>query len=229
MSYILEALTRSEQEHQRGAVPDLRTVHTALEIESRRDLRWAYIAGGALLSAAVTFGVWLHVRTPEAPLQAAPVTAQPPPKAQLDEPAVMAPAIASPAALPTPASVAPVTAISAEKLSERPPAPRVAAAAPPAANTATSAAEAPRQTQTGQRSDHGPVNAGALPSALQREVPKISISGYSHSADWEDRMAVINDRAVREGDEIAGGLKVEEIAPNGVVFSYKGYRFRGSY
>ena len=38
----------------------------------------------------------------------------------------------------------------------------------------------------------------------------------------------INNSMLREGASIAPGLKLDEITPDGMVFSYKGYRFKRS-
>ena len=39
-------------------------------------------------------------------------------------------------------------------------------------------------------------------------------------------MVMIDDKLVREGDEVAPGIRVERILADGAEFSYKGYRFR---
>ena len=41
-------------------------------------------------------------------------------------------------------------------------------------------------------------------------------------------MVGINDRLVQEGQYLADGLKLEQITPDGLIFSYKSYRFRKS-
>jgi general secretion pathway protein B len=65
-----------------------------------------------------------------------------------------------------------------------------------------------------------------LPPALQSEARKIAVAGFAQASDAEERMAIINDRALREGDEVTTGLRVERIADDGVIFNLKGYRFR---
>jgi general secretion pathway protein B len=39
-------------------------------------------------------------------------------------------------------------------------------------------------------------------------------------------MAMIDDKLLHEGDEVAPGLRLEKILADGAQFSYKGYRFR---
>lgn len=65
-----------------------------------------------------------------------------------------------------------------------------------------------------------------LPAAMQQEIPAMSFPVHTYSSTPTERIVGINDRLLQEGDYVAPGLKVEEIAPDGVVFSYKSYRFR---
>jgi general secretion pathway protein B len=47
-----------------------------------------------------------------------------------------------------------------------------------------------------------------------------------YSAKTADRFVSINDRALHEGDELSPGVKLEKITFDGMILSYKGYRFR---
>ncbi len=53
----------------------------------------------------------------------------------------------------------------------------------------------------------------------------MAIAGYIHD-DQEGSMAMINDKLVREGEEISPGLRLEKILADGAIFVYKGRRFR---
>lgn len=44
-------------------------------------------------------------------------------------------------------------------------------------------------------------------------------------ANPRNRLVDINDRLLREGMTVAPGLTLEQITPDGMIFSYKGYRF----
>jgi general secretion pathway protein B len=65
-----------------------------------------------------------------------------------------------------------------------------------------------------------------LPQAIQQEIPAMSIPLHTYSSTPGERIVGINDRLLQEGDYLAPGLKLEQIAPDGVVFSYKNYLFR---
>jgi general secretion pathway protein B len=65
-----------------------------------------------------------------------------------------------------------------------------------------------------------------LPAAIRHEIPAMSIPVHTYSDTPTERIVGINDRLLREGEYLAPGLKLELIAPDGVVFSYKRYLFR---
>lgn len=65
-----------------------------------------------------------------------------------------------------------------------------------------------------------------LPPEVRRNLPKLDIAGYVYSADAAGRVVSINERSFREGDELIAGLKLERIARDYVLFSFRGYRFR---
>jgi general secretion pathway protein B len=65
-----------------------------------------------------------------------------------------------------------------------------------------------------------------LPPEVRRDIPKLSATGYVYSADTGVRIVNVNERSLQEGDELMAGLKLEQIAPDHVLFSFRGYRFR---
>ena len=332
MSYILDALTRAEQERQCGTVPDLRTVHAPLQAEPMRDTRWFYLAAAALASVAVVSAAWMYTRKPAKPDQPAQPVARQQREANAVERGNMASPINPAAGLAAPAPDRLVTVTPQQRITENVPAPQPRAVTPdeeqrmlsrkppPAPDTkrsptdslipsenvlgtvvlpsplppgeglgvrnkgtesegrfmgrgpapqrravtlgerqrkvprrstpaadARSSPDAPRgapqpapvasapavasrqQTLPTPPSDQRVFSVNELPASLQRELPPISISGFARSSDPKDRMVIINERVIQEGEELAPGLKVEEIVPNGVTFSYKGYRFRSVY
>jgi general secretion pathway protein B len=65
-----------------------------------------------------------------------------------------------------------------------------------------------------------------LPPAIRKDLPNLSFSMVVHAPRPADRMISINGRMMREGQEISPGLKLEEITPNGAIFTFQGRRFR---
>lgn len=60
MSYILDALKKSEQERSRGAIPDIKTVHKPRQVEYHKPSRWPYILLVVLLISAGGLGFWIY-------------------------------------------------------------------------------------------------------------------------------------------------------------------------
>jgi general secretion pathway protein B len=66
-----------------------------------------------------------------------------------------------------------------------------------------------------------------LPSSIKKSLPRISVAGYSFADDGAMRMVVINDRILREGEEVSAGVTLERIDGDGkLTLNYKGFRFR---
>lgn len=68
-----------------------------------------------------------------------------------------------------------------------------------------------------------------LPANVRQELPAISLGGYIYSANVAERSILINGKLLREGDQLAPGLRLEQMRPDGVVFGYKEQRFRMRY
>ena len=70
--------------------------------------------------------------------------------------------------------------------------------------------------------DTDQVEPGAEPL---KGLPKLTISGYIND-EQGGRLAIINDRLVREGEEVSPGLRLEKVIDDSAVFNYRGHRFR---
>lgn len=66
----------------------------------------------------------------------------------------------------------------------------------------------------------------SLPIEIQKEIPALKLSFLVFSDKPQDRMVSINGEMKREGQEVAPGLKLEQITPEGAIFSYKNHRFQ---
>lgn len=268
MSYILEALKKSEYARQQGRVPDLATLPVA---EAPPDLPFAadrlpLLAGGALLLAVAVTGWWRPWQSPppEATVApaASPVAAMPAAVVRA-APAVAAQVAAPPVEPPAAATIAPaVQALVAAPPPSAPaaqpqPQPAIAPAAEPLPAPAQVAlpvqpAPAPRTVLPAQ--DPTPIAARPLPAApppaqpapaaalpappnrvlafyelpptVRERIPPLSVSGFSYAEQPDLRMAVINDKVLRQGESAAPGITLERIASDGVVLSFSGYRFR---
>jgi general secretion pathway protein B len=65
--------------------------------------------------------------------------------------------------------------------------------------------------------------SGPAPSGT--EFPVLTVAGFIKDESAAG-MVIVNDRLVHEGDEISPGLRLEKILPDGLVFDFKGRRFK---
>ncbi|PIG26937.1 general secretion pathway protein B [Janthinobacterium sp. 35] len=229
MSYILEALKKSQAERQLGELPSIHApqvqLHDGAASASARRMPVWLALGGLTVAVAAALLLWQPWQADAAAPAAAAVV-----------PAVLAQAV--PAPLPV---TAPPAAVS--------PAP-VAASVPPAATAApvhhARPVAEPKQETPGQAVSP-PVAAPApavpptpaaeesvpgmrdLPEPIQRQIPAIAIGGYIYSKNPADRLLLIDKVLRHEGEELAPGLVLEKLQPKAAIFSFKGYRYRVPY
>jgi general secretion pathway protein B len=260
VSYILEALRKSEQQRQRGVAPSLLAVPATFEADAQPPFLKYGLTAAALIGAGVAIG-WLQpwqqaqrlsAMEPAAVQAAMPRQSLPAPLPVLPETtakSVQERPVLEPLAAVKPAPAAEVVAVmrQASRLPARPSAqtrqlplkPAAAipkeAAAPAREITAAPAQQSPVAPVQEQSAGAAPADAAQeqsvismaeLPLAIQQEIPAMSIPLHTYSSTPRERIVGINDRLLQEGDYLAPGLKLEHIAPDGVVFSYKNYLFR---
>lgn len=249
MSYILDALKRAEAE--RSGAGQARTALPAsfTPAPAGHSVRVPLLATSGLLVAAVigviTFSMLRPVSAPSMPLSATPAaTSSTTASTTLTTPTAASPS-SSPATLSSPSPAATNETLSAalapepEPASTSIPAPAAVIIPPPLATART-----PERTpSTRARTENDERQASArkaatspalgtlrdLPADLQREIPPLAVGGFLYSSNPADRSVLINKRLRREGDEIVPGLVLEALQPNGMVFNYRGHRYRSTY
>lgn len=155
-------------------------------------------------------------------LQTAPGTAPAtvPAASAAPAPAVVVPAMtpaapAPPAASPLAAGPAPVVlpaVVAAPPVAAVPAAGPGQALAAPAASVAATPASDPV------------IRWATLPEAIRRSLPALSWSGGVYADQPAQRLVVVNGQVAREGDELAAGLRLEQIRPKSVVVRWRGQR-----
>lgn len=65
-----------------------------------------------------------------------------------------------------------------------------------------------------------------LPENLRSQLPQFHFAGHTYSEDPAQRMIIINNTISREGDKIDLNTRLVEITWEGVVIDYKGIKFR---
>jgi general secretion pathway protein B len=213
MSYILDALRKSDQQRQRGTAPTLQTAHMGTQAHKRPVVLVYGALGTILIGAGIAIG-WLHPWQSEQPA-AAIGAARTLESASRGNAPLPANSVLTPSAPPT------MTANTQPRRTSRG---SDAAAKPAAMTSAALPADSAGAATAAQQNKV--MNLSELPPAIQQEIPPMSISVHAYSPRPSDRMVSINDRMLREGGAVQPGLALEQITPDGMVFSYKGFHFR---
>jgi len=238
MSYILDALRKSDQQRQRGVTPTLLAPQaTAVEPGRRLPVSYAVLTV-VLIGAGVVIGALRPWQTEQAtkspgrnPLEstprASPVPAQPrlaqQPTQNAPTPGVKPP-IPSSAVLSDSAGMERrATAAAKPKVVERALTPprQALPAAPQQIKKAVP--EKPQGIRPVQQQKL--LTMAELPLSVRQEMPPLSISVHAYSREPKDRLVGINDRVLHEGADLAPGLRLEEITRDGMILRYRGYRF----
>ncbi len=68
-----------------------------------------------------------------------------------------------------------------------------------------------------------------LPPEVQRDLPKLAISGGVYSDNAAQRMLIVNGQVLGEGAEPAPGVVLEQIRARTAVWRFRGYRYSVTY
>jgi general secretion pathway protein B len=215
VSFILDALRKSEIERQRQSGPSMAEFPVARE---DRRLPIALIAIGFLLAVNLAVVLFFLLRDDRAPgAETAPAAAPAP------VPAANAPAAAVTA---PPAQQGPLQSqLGDATVLEEPPAIYYddAATLPPDAPDPTLMPDTPVSSPSVVYDDAPPepAAAGGVPQGL----PELAVDLHVFAADPAKRAVFINGRRYAQGAQIAEGPVVEEITREGAVLTYRGRRF----
>jgi general secretion pathway protein B len=215
MSFILDALRKSEHERQRSALPGLAQVPLATPPTELP--RWTLVVIGVLVAAVVVLGAawWQSTRAP-AEVAAERTVARP----------VQLPA-------PTSTSVAPTAATSplADRVATlQPPAEVPAADRSDTGLAAAASASSPEPSAAEPSFEPPTADEPALPSAaaLAAEgvpLPELRLELHRFREQARERFVFINGRKYVEGDRLAEGPQIVSIVPTGAVLVHSGRRF----
>jgi general secretion pathway protein B len=204
MSYILDALKKSEQE--RAAQSAIAAERGALMLSDRGAARgrWAIVAALVLNAAVVAW--LLRPAAPPEPLATAPATM--PAQERQREP------VSAPSA-PT-AKQEPALAALAQRAPARPAPVTAAGPTRPVAPTAPAVQPAPAFLPLVQE----------LSDAQRRRLPPLQVNVHVYSETPQSRFVMLDLRRHQEGATIAEGLVLEQITPEGMILRLDGERFR---
>ena len=236
MSFILDALKKSENERQRQSAPALFEVKVAAP---RRNFPLWAVGLGVLLGVNVLVLLWFLLRQP------APAT----PAATASNAAGTAPASGAPAGMVTvpatstyiPAGAAPALTVGNGNVDAGVVAP---SAAPPLAEEPVLSVQEPSVPPDYDARDYRPAvtpaqanaiaaarrEASSVPSrdevlAQGAQLPDLRLDLHVYDADPAKRFVFVNMRKLREGESLPEGVRLDSITQSGARFSFRGTQF----
>jgi general secretion pathway protein B len=221
MSFILDALKKSETERQRADAPALYEMKMA---PPRHGVAvWLIVLAALLVINVVVLSVVLLRGTHGTP--------------QTDAGPVATPPAAAPAPAPTPGPASPMPSATPSASvvagpASPPPVPPAAAApdSPPASTAGSDAAddapavEPARTSATANPKGEVPTYAQAA-SVPGANLPDLKLDLHAYASNPADRFVFLNMTKLREGQSTPAGVRVESITPDGAILSWQGSRF----
>lgn len=61
---------------------------------------------------------------------------------------------------------------------------------------------------------------------FQRRLPEMAVTIHVYSPSQSQQILFINNREYQKGDQVSGGARIEDIVEDGVVLSYQGEKFK---
>lgn len=230
MSYILDALKKSDKERQRGSVPDVMTAQETAGSSPRRRSPLLYLVLVALLLNAGILAVWLYPAKPDkqsAELESG--SSQQQMTVMQSEKANTGTAALEPgqAALPVAADKDSSTITKArEHKAEDNPAEKVSTTSSAKDHEGKTSSAVDGAAGLPRNKNRKVLSLNEVPQSVRDLLPDMSSFAHVYSVDPALRMVSINGQVVREGQVLGNEVKLEEIKPDGVVFSYRDYRFQ---
>ncbi|MCK4950848.1 MAG: general secretion pathway protein GspB [Gammaproteobacteria bacterium] len=247
MSYILEALKKSEHERERGGVPGLKTSHHSHSVDDRKKSWWKYvlifvISVNLVLVAALFYKEKYAVVTgdnladktkialPDAEMRTTEVQTE-----KIKEKPVRPVAsrvVKQIATIPGPERPEP------ESTQDQPVQKKIQtiktdrqkkSGFPVADGTPVkSITRAPEDRSAGEPSAdlRNVMRISQLPDSVQRNLPDLKYSGHLYSSNPSRRKLIINGRSMKEGEWVNNNLQLDEITMDGAIFSYKEYYYQ---
>lgn len=221
MSFILDALRKSEHERERRALPALIERPVTGRAPSKLPLVLGSLAA-LLLVNFIVLGFVLFRPGSAPPAAATAVTATP-----VAAPGPRERTLATTAAVSPPARTRPLDAEATDPEADgSEPVPPPIGRAPgdpslvaprPLVTRARAAAEPPLENVR---------SINELPEPVAGGLPHVNVDLHVFADTPAQRFVVINGQKLREGDQLREGPRLERITPDGVILSYRGTRFQ---
>ncbi|WP_372965521.1 general secretion pathway protein GspB [Marinobacter sp.] len=221
MSYILDALRKSEAERRQGKAPDLgQQVQMVYRPKKKPVSAVVWVALALMANAAVLAYMFWSSKQVQAPVDAEMPTAKSEPLAEPEHPASINQLKPEPeVTVPLQNEPAKLSQALVESSPEEPAYEQPTVIVP--SQSERRMLTAPPVAQIQGRVPH----LVELPLSFQKSVPDLTFNSHIYSSDPSASRVMINNRYLRTGEGF-GQLMVENITEDGVVLSKNGQRFR---
>jgi general secretion pathway protein B len=222
MSYILDALKKSEQERGQGSIPNVQTIHSSsLNYGNEKNRYWPYILTAAVLLnlLAISYFIFdkeksLNTRDPLTPIELSVTTQSsnnPATEETIEE-------IAIEKNRKSTKKSHSVNTTKIEKASEN---------KPKQNNNIDATLSTKTKTITKTKSHSGAtdrliIDYYDLSDSIKNKLPEIIVSAHVYSTNHLQRSIVINNDFMEEGEYISNDFMLHEITKDGAVFDYEG-------
>ena len=225
MSYILEALKKSDKERENSVTPGIHSVHgkfpTAGYTPKQGNRRATLLTVAALsLCSAILLFTTLFLFSNKEKVEKVEVQQT---TATLNEPESLQPA-AENTRQNSPEIhsqvTAPLPVLSADKK-------KIVLREAPTTRIGELQIVSPLESQQQPDKKESPhlLTFKELPSSIKTSLPQLNIAGHTYSETPSQRMIIINNNILREGGAVTGDLRVVEITWQGIILDYKGTPF----
>jgi general secretion pathway protein B len=233
MSFILDALRKSEAARRRSEAPDLFATMPDAVAPLRARTQWPILAIGAVGVLSLIAALWLSAQRTSSPATVDTATT---PAATADttetfEPA--SPEVVSTAPEPVP-DIAPVEPATAPTIARpiSPTAP-VQTSPPPAPDVdsaiydlpAPPESAAPPQTPAPLPADDQIVSLADLDAEARKQLPPLKLSMHLWNETPSRRFVIVDGQRLKEGD-VLGEIVLERITRDGAVLVWRGSRLK---
>ncbi len=208
MSYILDALKKSDSERQQRQGPTVASVQQPHFMPARRPRASGPLLLGGVVTALLASAFWLY---------------------QVGYLKLQLPNDAAGSRVYNEPEAAPITdVVSPEAIASTP------AETPSAGDTMGVASFKTELQDTAEINPLAQASAQAipelwqLPGPLREGIPPLDFSLHVYSTQIEQRSIIINNRMMREGEYVSPELALSAITPDGVVMRYRSEYFRVS-
>lgn len=239
MSFILDALRKSETARRRSEAPDLFATMPATPEPARARPAWPLWAVGIVGTLSLLVALWLFSqRTPAPASEPTPVASGAATEAEIEaDPPTFAP---MPVATQTPSPVPPAPVRNV--VTAEPPAP---SATPPADSTPSpvpartpetadipptlpeppsASSQAPPASPAPPANDQ-PLALADLDPAMRKQLPPLKLSMHLWNETPSQRFVILDGQRLKEGDAL-GEIVVERISRDGAVLAWRGSRLK---